>query len=55
MPTIQTLIAAFIEDVNREDGRFLHYCESTTNFLFFLIKWGGIPFIFYILYEFTRL
>jgi hypothetical protein len=55
MSTIQTLIAAFIEDVNREDGRFFKFCENATGMLYFLIKWGGIPFIFYLLFEFARL
>jgi hypothetical protein len=55
MTTIQSLIAEFIEDVNREDSHFLHYCENLTNFLFFIIKWGGIPFIVYVLFEFSRL
>ncbi|MCQ6277793.1 hypothetical protein [Bacillus sp. EB600] len=52
MSTIQTLLAAFIEDVNNEDGRFLQLCENITSFLFFLIKWGCIPFILYVLFAF---
>lgn len=55
MSAIQNFLAAFIEDVNREDGRFLQICESLTNFLFFMIKWGGIPFFLYVLFSFSRL
>lgn len=55
MPNKQTLIETFIEDVNREDGFFLPFCKKITDFLFFLIKWGGIPLIIYLLYTFSRL
>jgi hypothetical protein len=55
MSTIKTLLAAFTEDVNREDGRFLQVCENITSVLFFMIKWGGIPFVLYILFVFSRL
>ncbi|MBS4215994.1 MULTISPECIES: hypothetical protein [Neobacillus] len=42
---------AWIEDVNREDGITLQYFEKILDYLFSLIKWAGIPFILYLLFE----
>lgn len=55
MSNRQTLIKAFIEDVNREDGFFLPFCNKITGFLFFLIKWAGIPFVAYLLFTLAKL
>ncbi len=54
MTAIQTIITAFIEDVNREDGFFLQTCGNITHFLFSIIKWTCVPFTFYLLIEFLN-
>jgi hypothetical protein len=45
---------AWVEDVNREDGITLQVFETITDFLFYLIKWGAIPFMCYLLFVVTR-
>lgn len=54
MSYLQEMLGAFIEDVNREDGYTLHLFEKITDTLFFLIKWAGIPFVFYLLFEVSK-
>lgn len=44
-------LEAWMEDVNREDGITLQYFEKILDSLFSLIKWAGIPFILYLLFE----
>ncbi|MDQ0197676.1 hypothetical protein [Neobacillus ginsengisoli] len=55
MANLKLKLEAFIEDVNQEDGITLRLFEKVTDSLFFLIKWAGIPFILYLLFEVTRL
>jgi hypothetical protein len=55
MLNLKLRLEAFIEDVNQEDGITLRLFEKVTDSLFFLIKWAGIPFILYLLFEVTRL
>jgi hypothetical protein len=55
MLNLKVRLEAFIEDVNQEDGITLRLFEKVTDLLFFLIKWAGIPFILYLLFEVTRL
>lgn len=38
-----------MEDVNKEDGIIIGFFEKITENMFFLIKWGGIPFVMYLL------
>jgi hypothetical protein len=54
MLNFQVKLEAFIEDVNREDSLTLHVFEKITDSLFFLIKWAGIPFVLYLLFEISR-
>ncbi|WP_156351194.1 hypothetical protein [Neobacillus vireti] len=51
MSYFQLKLEAWIEDVNKEDGFTLRLFEKITNTLFFLIKWAGIPFVLYLLFE----
>jgi hypothetical protein len=55
MLNLKLRLEAFIEDVNQEDGITLRLFEKVTDSLFFLIKWAGIPFMLYLLFEVTRL
>ncbi len=55
MAQIQTMFKAFIADVNDENGVFQQFSEGTTQFLFFLIKWVGIPFFIIVLIAFIQL
>ncbi|WP_180960430.1 hypothetical protein [Neobacillus cucumis] len=54
MSNFQVKLEAFIEDVNKEDGRTLQLFEKLTNYMFSLIKWAGIPFVLYLLFEISR-
>jgi hypothetical protein len=54
MLNLQVKLEAFIEDVNREDGFTLRLFEKITDSLFFLIKWAGLPFVLYLLFEISR-
>ncbi|MDP4083577.1 MAG: hypothetical protein Q8934_03070 [Bacillota bacterium] len=55
MSTIQQVMEAFIKDVNTDDGVFVRSAEYITNCLYFIIKWAGIPFVLYLLFEFFRM
>lgn len=50
-----TAIEAIIEDVNKEDGYFITFAEKTTDLLFFIIKWGCIPFFMLVFITFLRI
>lgn len=54
MAKIKMVLEAVLEDVNQEDGYTLRVFEKITNFLFSFIKWGGIPFVIYLLFEISR-
>nr|WP_263326080.1 hypothetical protein [Neobacillus sp. Marseille-Q6967] len=54
MAKLQTKWEAIIEDVNQEDSYILNLFEKITDGLYFLIKWGGIPFVIYLLIEISR-
>ncbi|MEC1521352.1 hypothetical protein P9D43_04750 [Neobacillus niacini] len=49
MSNLQTKFEAIIEDVNQEDGLIITAFEKILEGLFFLIKWGGIPLVLYLL------
>lgn len=49
MNYLQSKLAEWIEDVNREDGITLQLIERMTRGMFFLIKWAGIPFVLYLM------
>jgi hypothetical protein len=51
MSNLQLKLEAWIEDVNREDGLTLRIFEKILGAMFFLIKWAGIPFVFYLVFE----
>ena len=51
MANLQLKLEAWMEDVNREDGFTLQLFEKILDTLFFLIKWAGIPFVIYLLFE----
>lgn len=55
MQSFKSIIVALSEDVNSDDSEIIAYCGKTTDFLFFLIKWGCIPFFVYVLYSFLHL
>ncbi|MCM3568829.1 hypothetical protein [Neobacillus mesonae] len=54
MSTLQTKLAKWVEDVNMEDGNTLQLFEKITDTMFFIIKWGGIPFFIYLLIEMAK-
>ncbi|MCM3724247.1 hypothetical protein FB550_10286 [Neobacillus bataviensis] len=54
MSNFKLKLEAFIEDVNKEDGYTLQLFEKLTNTMFSLIKWAGIPFVLYLLFEISR-
>lgn len=54
MVNLQAKVEAFIEDINREDGFTLQLFEKITDSLFTLIKWAGIPFVLYLLFEISK-
>lgn len=55
MLNLQMKLEAFIEDVNKEDSLTLKIFEKILGSMFFLIKWAGIPFVAYLLFEAMRL
>lgn len=55
MISFQNMMNTFLQDVNKEDSLFIQFAERTTDFLFYLIKWAGIPFIAYVLYMFLKI
>jgi hypothetical protein len=54
MSNLKMMVDKLIEDVNREDGYTLTLFEKITISMFFLIKWAGIPFVIYLLFEVSR-
>ncbi|WP_160721143.1 hypothetical protein [Bacillus sp. USDA818B3_A] len=54
MSNLQFKLEAFIDDVNKEDGLTFQLIEKLTNSMFSLIKWAGIPFVLYLLFEISR-
>jgi hypothetical protein len=54
MSYLQVKFEAWIDDVNREDGYTLQLVEKFLNAMFFLIKWAGIPFVVYLLFEISK-
>jgi hypothetical protein len=49
MSNLHAKFEAIIEDVNQEDGVIITAFEKILECLFFLIKWGGIPLVIYLL------
>jgi hypothetical protein len=54
MSNFQMKLEAFIEDVNKEDGCTLRLFDKLTICMFSFIKWAGIPFVLYLLFEISR-
>jgi hypothetical protein len=54
MSYLQVKLEAWIDDVNREDGLTLQLLEKFLDTMFFLIKWAGIPFVVYLLFEISE-
>jgi hypothetical protein len=54
MLNLQLKLEAWINDVNREDGLTLQTFEKILNVMFYLIKWAGIPFVVYLLFEISK-
>jgi hypothetical protein len=54
MSYLQLKLEAWIDDVNREDGLTLQILEKFLDAMFFLIKWAGIPFVVYLLFEISK-
>jgi hypothetical protein len=54
MSNLQLKLEAWIDDVNREDGQTLQILEKFLEAMFFLIKWSGIPFVVYLLFEISK-
>jgi hypothetical protein len=54
MIKVQAILEAILEDVNQENGTIPNLFEKLTDSLFFLIKWGGIPMVIYLLFQASR-
>jgi hypothetical protein len=54
MSNLQMMLETVLEDVNREDGYTQRLFEKITASMFFLIKWAGVPFVLYLLFEISR-
>ncbi|MBV7508093.1 hypothetical protein KW850_23015 [Bacillus sp. sid0103] len=54
MSNLQVKLEAWIDDVNREDGFTLQLFAKFLDGMFFLIKWAGIPFVVYLLFEISK-
>jgi hypothetical protein len=54
MSYLQLKLEAWIDDVNREDSITLQLFEKFLNLMFIFIKWAGIPFVVYLLFEISR-
>jgi hypothetical protein len=54
MDNLQLKFEAWLDDVNREDGFTLQLFEKFLESMFFLIKWAGIPFVIYLLFEISK-
>jgi hypothetical protein len=54
MDNLQLKFEAWLDDVNREDGLTLQIFEKFLEIMFFLIKWTGIPFVIYLLFEISK-
>ncbi|MEH7181117.1 hypothetical protein [Neobacillus vireti] len=50
MSNLQAKFEAILDDVNQEDGKIITAFEKITDWLFFLIKWGGFPLVTYLLW-----
>jgi hypothetical protein len=51
---LQSKLEAWIDDVNREDSFTLQLFEKFLNVMFIFIKWAGIPFVVYLLFEISK-
>ncbi|MEH7014382.1 hypothetical protein V7087_26835 [Neobacillus niacini] len=54
MSNLQGKFESIIDDVNQEDGLIISTFEKILDSLFFLIKWGGIPLVIYLLVALSR-
>jgi hypothetical protein len=54
MSGLQAKFQAILEDVNQEDGLLITAFGKITDSLFFLIKWGGVPLVLYLLWTVSR-
>lgn len=54
MSNLQAKFEAILDDVNQEDGLIITAFEKILDGLFFLIKWGGIPMVIYLLVVISR-
>jgi hypothetical protein len=54
MSNLQAKFDAILDDVNQEDGLIITAFEKILESLFFLIKWGGIPLVIYLLVAISR-
>jgi hypothetical protein len=55
MKRIQLAAQAVIDDVNSEDSAIIQAFGKGTNLLFKVIVWSGIPFLIWILSQFSEL
>lgn len=53
MKTIGTLAEMFVADVNKENSVIVEFFGSIVNSLFKVIQVAGIPFLVYVLLEFS--
>lgn len=55
MSRLSTLTAAIKVDVNNDESIIINYFYRLLRNMFTLIKWFGIPFILYLVLQFTKL
>jgi len=55
MERLGTLAGMFVKDVNKEESVVLELFENILDFLFKMILVAGIPFLLYVLLQFSNL
>ncbi|UII54476.1 hypothetical protein LS684_12415 [Cytobacillus spongiae] len=50
MNTFQQFLVDFTEDVNAENSTTIAFFERITNLVFTVLKWGGIPYLIFLLF-----
>ncbi len=51
MSNLHLKFEAWVEDVNKENSVTIQIFENIINKMFILIKWAGVPYLFYLLLQ----
>ncbi|TCN24841.1 hypothetical protein [Mesobacillus foraminis] len=55
MEKIKAAVQTFVEDINSEDSATIEVFGQTTNWLFSLILFLGVPFLTFVIFQFITL